>query len=166
MRGLKILFVVALVVALLGCSQEDPASRLKMGDPSPDFNIEDLSGETFLLSELQGSPVVIRFFIVDCKFCKADTPVFNEYYNKYKDQGLVVLYLTSTVNRKQVEKFAAELKIPFQVAIDYWKVVSKLFNVKAEPQTIMLDSDHFIRGAILGVVTEPEFDEILGGEWK
>ena len=101
-----------------------------------------------------------------CKFCKADTPVFNEYYNKYKDQGLVVLYLTSTVNRKQVEKFAAELKIPFQVAIDYGKVVSKLFNVKAEPQTIMLDSDHFIRGAILGGVTEPEFDEILGGEWK
>jgi peroxiredoxin len=165
-KVLRVFFVVVLVFALAGCSQDDPTARLKLGDPSPDFKIEDLSGKPVRLSELQGRPVVIRFFIVDCKFCKADTPVFNDYYIKHKDQGLVVLYLTSTVNRKLVERFAEELKIPFQVAIDYGKVVSKLFNVKAEPQTIMLDSDHFIRGAILGGVTEPEFDEILGNEWK
>ena len=166
MRALRIFFVLAVVFALAGCSQDGQTARLKMGDPAPDFKVEDLSGKPVVLSELKGRPVVIRFFIVDCKFCKADTPVFNEYYNKYKEQGLVVIYLTSTVNRKQVEKFADDLKIPFQVAIDYGKVVTKLFNVKAEPQTIMLDSGHFIKGAILGGVTEPEFDEILGGEWK
>ena len=82
------------------------------------------------------------------------------------DNGLVILYLTSTVDRKQVEKFASDLQIPFQVAIDYGKVVTDLFNVKVEPQTIILNSDHLISGAILGGVTEPELDEILGGEWQ
>ena len=65
-----------------------------------------------------------------------------------------------------MEKFSADLRIPFDVAIDYNKTVSKLYNVKVEPQAIFLSADHIIKGAILGGVTEPEFDEILGGEWQ
>ncbi len=70
------------------------------------FVLEDLTGKTIQLSSLVNRPVVIRFFITDCKFCKADTPVFNKYYNRHKDQGLMILYITTTTNRAQVEKFA------------------------------------------------------------
>lgn len=161
----KITLVILLILlAAGGCSPEKPA-RLKIGDPSPDFLIEDLAGKKIQLSSLQNRPVVIRFFIVDCKFCKADTSIFNEYYNSHKDQGLTILYITTTTDQAQVRKFAKDLDIPFPVAIDYDHRVSKLFNVKVEPQTIILNSDHLIKGAILGGVTEPELDEILIGEW-
>jgi peroxiredoxin len=156
--------VLILLLASLGCSM-DQAAKLKMGDPAPDFLLEDLTGRTVKLSALANRPVIVRFFITDCKFCKADTPVFNDYYNKHKDQGLMVLYVTTTTDRAQVEKFAADLEVPFPIAIDYGRKVSKLFNIKAEPQTIILDAGHLIKGAILGGVTEAELDEILGGEW-
>ncbi len=158
-------FLLLLIIFLAGCSGDKPA-RLKMGDPAPDFLVEDLKGKSFRLADLQGRPVVIRFFVTDCKFCKADTPVFNEYYNKHREQGLVILYLTTTVDRQKVEKFSADLQIPFPVAIDYNKKVTKLFNVNAEPQTIVLNSDHLIKSAILGGVTEAELDEILAAEWQ
>lgn len=157
--------MLALTLAIAGCSSGG-AVKLKMGDSAPDFLIEDLSGTAIRLSSLKGRPVVIRFFITDCKFCKADTPVFNDYYNKHRAQGLTVLYLTTSVDRGQVEKFAADLNIPFPVAIDYNKKVSELYNVKVKPQTIILNSEHLIKGAILGGVTEPELDEILGSEWR
>ena len=161
----KIIIAILLsLLALSGCSSEKPA-KLKIGDPAPDFAIEDLAGKRIQLSSLRNNPVVIRFFIVDCKFCKADTSVFNEYYNSHKDEGLTVLYITNTTNLAQVKKFAKDLNIPFPVAIDYGHKVSKLFNVKVEPQTIILNSNHRIKGAILGGVTEPELDEILIGEW-
>jgi peroxiredoxin len=163
MTKITITVLIALF-ALLGCSAEQ-AAKLKMGDPAPDFLLEDLTGRTVKLSALTNRPVIVRFFITDCKFCKADTPVFNNYYNMHKDQGLMVLYVTTTTDRAQVEKFAADLKVPFPIAIDYGRKVSKLFNIKAEPQTIILDAGHLIKGAILGGVTEPELDEILGGEW-
>lgn len=157
--------LLLLIIFLAGCGG-DKAARLKLGDPAPDFLVEDLKGKSFRLADLQGRPVVIRFFVTDCKFCKADTPVFNEYYNKHREQGLDILYLTTTVDRQKVEKFSADLQIPFPVAIDYNKKVSKLFNVKAEPQTIILNSGHLIKGAILGGVTEAELDEILAVEWQ
>jgi peroxiredoxin len=161
----KIAITLLLILfALSGCSSEKPA-RLKIGDPAPDFILEDLAGKKIQLSSLQNRAVVIRFFITDCKYCKADTSIFNDYYNDHKDQGLMVLYITTTTDQAQVKKFAADLNIPFPVAIDYGRKVSKLFNVRVEPQTIILNSHHLIKGAILGGVTRPEFDEILGDEW-
>lgn len=164
-KGISIAGLVVLVALIFGCSSGKPA-KLKIGDPAPDFTVEDLSGRPIKLSSLKDQPVVIRFFITDCKFCRADTPIFNDYYHKYKDQGLMVLYITTTTDQVQVKKFAADLEVPFPLAIDYGRKVSALFNVKVEPQTIILDSRHLIKGAILGGVTEPELDEILGGEWS
>lgn len=163
MNKFTVIFLIILL-ALMGCSSEK-TTRLKMGAPAPDFLLEDLTGKTVQLSSLANRPVVVRFFVTDCKFCKADTPVFNEYYNKHKDQGLMILYITTTKDRAQVEKFVADLKVPFPVAIDSGRKVSKLYNIQVEPQTIILNSHHLITGAILGGVTEPELDEILGGEW-
>jgi peroxiredoxin len=154
------------LLSLLGCSADKTATRLKIGDPAPDFLVEDLNARRIDFSSFKGRPVVIRFFITDCKFCKADTPVFNEYFKKHEDEGLMILYLTTTVDQGKVKKFADDLGIPFPVAIDYGRKVSKSYNINVEPQTVIIDSDHLIRGAILGGVTEAELDEVLGGEWS
>jgi peroxiredoxin len=162
---MKRLGLIALltIFALLGCSTEKPA-KLKIGDPAPDFLIEDSAGGKITLSAFKNRPVIIRFFITDCKFCKADTPVFNDYFEEHKDRGLMILYLTTTTDQQKVSEFATDLGIPFPVAIDYDGKVSKLYNINVKPQTIVLGSDHLIRGAILGGVSEAELDEMLAGE--
>ena len=76
-----------------------------------------------------------------------------------------IIYITTTTNLETIRQFARDLDIPFPVGIDYNRKVSKLFNVKIEPQTIVLDGGHVIRGAILGGVTAEELDEILGHGW-
>jgi len=151
------------LLLLAGCSADN--QKLKIGDRAPDFLLEDLAGKKIQLSSIQDRPVIIRFFITDCKFCRADTHVFNDYFKKHKDQGLMILYLTTTTDQGKVNKFASDLDIPFPVAIDYGRKVSKLYNINVEPQTIILDSDHLIKGAILGGVSEAELDETLAGEW-
>ncbi|MBU0480988.1 MAG: redoxin domain-containing protein [Proteobacteria bacterium] len=159
-RTLLLISACVAILLIAGCGSEK-MKKLKVGDKAPDFLVEDLSGQPFSLANAAGMPVIIRFFVTDCKFCRADTPVFNEYYAKHKDKGLKVLYLTTTVDRKRVEKFVAELAIPFPVAIDFNKKVSDLFRVRVEPQAIILGPDHVIIGAILGGVTEAELDELL-----
>ncbi|MDF1577281.1 MAG: redoxin domain-containing protein [Desulfobulbales bacterium] len=161
-RKITLILLVGLL-ALSGCSADKPA-KLRIGDPAPDFLLEDLAGEKVRLSLLKGRPVIIRFFIIDCKFCKADTPVFNDYFNKHNERGLMILYITTTTDQGRVGKFATELAIPFPVAIDYGRKVSKLYNINVEPQTIILGADHLIKGAILGGVAETELDEMLAGE--
>ncbi|MBU0674744.1 MAG: redoxin domain-containing protein [Proteobacteria bacterium] len=148
-----------------GCSRGTD-TPLKIGDVAPDFLVEGLDGRPFQLSGYAGNPVVIRFFVTDCKFCKADTSTFNQYYQEHKEDGLKILYLTTTVDQAQVKKFVEDLAIPFPVSIDFGRKVSDLYNVHIVPQALVLDQDHRIKAAILGGVTSEELDEVLGHYWQ
>ncbi|MBU0484441.1 MAG: TlpA family protein disulfide reductase [Proteobacteria bacterium] len=122
----------------------------------------DIKGNPVYLDSFRGNPVIIRFFVTDCKYCKADTSVFNEYFNKHKEDGLQILYITTTADHKLVSNFSDDLQIPFPVIIDQDAIVSKLYNIKIVPQTIILSPDHKIVSAILGGVGKAELEELVG----
>lgn len=145
---------------ITGCGNNQ--KRLQIGDQAPIFATEDINAQPVDLKKMQGNPVVIRFFVTDCKFCKADTVVFNEYYEKFKAKGLNVIYITTTTDRKVVRAFADDLKIKFPVVIDTQEKISQQYNVKAVPQAIILTPEHKILTAILGGVSEAELEELLG----
>jgi len=158
-----VFFLIFLLLPMLftACSQEK-GKKLEVGDSAPTFSLQDLEGNTFNLLDLKGSPVLLRFFLVDCKFCRADTPVFNEFYTQYHKKGLQVLYIDSLgIDKKVVETFVKELGIIFPVAQDKGGTVSSNYNVRALPQTIVLDPEHTIIAAILGGVSEPELTQLL-----
>ncbi len=153
--------LVLLAGLLLSCSQEKK-NALGMGDPAPDFTVTDLDGRKFTLSEYKGSPVIIRFFLTDCKFCRADTPVFNDYHARYGSRGLKVIYVdTLGLDTSVLKAFRKELDIAFPVARDTGGTISAEYKVKALPQTIVLDPQHRIIAAILGGVSEAELKGLL-----
>ena len=159
----RILVLVLLVICLLlsSCSPEK-AKKLAIGDNAPPFSLQSLGGDPINISDMKGSPVLLRFFLTDCKYCRADTPVFNDFYTKYREQGLKVLYIDSLgVQPKVVETFVRELGILFPVAQDREGEVTLKYMVRALPQTIVLDPEHKIKAAILGGVSEQELTRLL-----
>jgi peroxiredoxin len=146
---------------LLSCSQ-DNEKILNIGDEAPGFTLKDLDGNEISLSAYKGAPVILRFFLTDCKFCRADTPVFNKYYERYKSQGLKILYLDSVdMDRKTLAAFQQELQITCPIVLDMGGIVSKKYTVRALPQTIILNPQHRIVAAILGGVSEEELNSSL-----
>ncbi|MCL7486575.1 MAG: TlpA family protein disulfide reductase [Desulfobulbaceae bacterium] len=159
----RLLCISLLLFSMLSaaCSQEK-VTKLRIGDQAPAFTLQDLEGKTMRLSDMKGSPVLLRFFLTDCKYCRADTPVFNDFYTRYHANGLQVLYIDSLgTNLKVVEAFVKELGILFPVAQDKGGAVSSSYMVRALPQTIVLDPDHNIIAAILGSVSEAELTQLL-----
>ena len=160
---LRFLFLFSLVCCVLvsGCSNQQE-KKLVIGDNAPVFSLKSLNGEILNLGEMQGSPVLLRFFLTDCKFCRADTPVFNDLYTKYNAKGLHVLYVDSLgIKPEIVKSFARELGILFPVAQDPGGEVTKKYRVRALPQTIVLDPEHKIQAAILGGVSAEELNRLL-----
>ena len=147
---------------MAACGSEKKNS-LEIGDLAPGFTLPDLQGNEISLSDYQNSPVIIRFFLTDCKYCRADTPVFNEYYTRYGQKGLKIVYIDSLdSDPKLLETFKKELAIEFPVLVDKGGSVSAKYNVRAMPQTVMLDPQHRIIAAILGGVSEEELHNALG----
>lgn len=153
----------AILSVLAGCSdQNQTAKKIQIGDPAPEFSGTDLNGQPVSLAGYKGKPVVLRFWSTDCKFCRADTPIFNQYFDKYKDAGLRVVYVNRHSDEATVQRFVDDLDIVFPVLIDKDGMISSWYNIKLEPQTIIISPDHKILAAILGGVSEAELRNLLG----
>ena len=160
---LPLFFLCTGLVFLTACSGGgQSAKKLKIGDPAPAFAGTDLSGQPVSLAGYQGKPVILRFWSTDCKFCRADTPIFNQYFEKYRQAGLRVVYINRNSDEATVRQFVADLEIGFPVLLDKDGAISKQYNIRLEPQTIVLSPDHRILAAILGGVSEAELKGLLG----
>lgn len=155
-------FLFMLLTMLIACEQREAGKSLQIGDQAPDFSVTDMNGQHIQLQQWAGSLVILRFWSTDCKYCRADTPVFNEYFNRYKEKGLKVVYINSGASSQEVTEFVRELAIPFPVVMDQGGNVAELFRVKAVPQTIIIDPAQKIIAAILGGVGKAELDELTG----
>ncbi len=158
-----IVWAVIVLAACIGCSSDKSATTLKIGDPAPDFTATDLAGNIFTLSAFKGKPVVLRFWSTDCKYCRADTPIFNEYFNRYKEKGLIVVYINRGSDEAMVRGFVDDLDIPFPVIIDSDQAIARRYNIRLDPQTIVISPEQTIIAAILGGVSKEEFQALLGG---
>lgn len=149
------------LLILLGCHPQSP-ERLKVGDAAPLFSGHDISGKALSLEKLKGKPVVLRFFLPDCKFCKADTEIFNSFYERFHDRGLEIIYINTSPEEMKVEKFVRDLRIEFPVINDPNGEIAAKYLVRAVPQAVIIGPDSRIKGAVLGGVSEAELDQFLG----
>ncbi|MBI5556299.1 MAG: TlpA family protein disulfide reductase [Deltaproteobacteria bacterium] len=150
------------LLAVWACGQDDRPGALHVGDQAPDFSVTDMKGGQVTLRQWAGFPVILRFWSTDCQYCRADTPVFNRYFNDYREKGLKVVYLNNGASSAEVESFVQELDIPFPVVLDDGGKVAALYRVKAVPQTIVIDPRQRIIAAILGGVGQAELEELIG----
>ncbi len=152
-----------LAFLLLGCVHEEKHKPLQLGDTAPDFAVKDLQGNVIVLSNLQGSPVILRFFETNCRFCRADTPAFTKFYAAHKDKRLQILYIGSFYEKEHdLQAFAKELGLVFPVALDKQAQLADLYGIRAYPQTVFIGPDRKILAALLGGVGEAELQEIFG----
>lgn len=149
-----------LLLALSACGPEK-RDTLQFGGPAPVFETVALDGAPIRLTAMKGAPVILRFFVSNCKYCRADTKIFNDYYKKYGSAGLKIVYISSDSEVAGLTKFVEELGIVFPVVHDPKQRVAELYHVKVVPQTIILDPDHLVIGAILGGVSATELDDLL-----
>ena len=162
--GTLIFTFSAITVALLllnSCSGGG-TKAIRVGDTLAAFTGTDLEGKTFSLASHKGKPVIVRFFLINCPYCKADTPIFNTFYDKYRQKGLEIVYINNNgANTEEVKTFVRELKINFPVIYDPEGKIAKQYNVKVQPLTMVLSPEHKLLAALLGGVSEAELNELL-----
>ena len=73
-----------------------------------------------------------------------------------------MVYINRHSDEATVRQFVADLEIGFPVLIDKDGSISSRYNIKVEPQTIIISPDHKIIAAMLGGVSEAELKNLLG----
>lgn len=126
----------------------------EVGNLAPDFQLQDLKGNTVILSSLKGSPVILNFWAVWCVWCRYEMPFIQEIYEDeaWQDQGLVILAINIEETASTVRQYMQSNNLSFPVLLDTNGDVAQKYNVHVPriPVTVLVDKDGIIQEWHLG----------------
>ncbi len=149
--SIAIQYQVKVVMHQRGAGSVDTLGNLKVGQPAPDFTLQDLAGHPVMLSADQGRAVVLMdFWATWCGPCLerlphvqalADDPALGS-------KGLVVIAIDERENAGDVRAFLAAHPADLTIALDRWGDVAGRYHVSGLPATFVIGRDGKIAAAI------------------
>jgi cytochrome c biogenesis protein CcmG/thiol:disulfide interchange protein DsbE len=128
---------------------------------APDFTLESLDGRRVSLSDYQGQVVLVNFWATWCPPCVRETPRLVRVYERYRDQGLVVLGINTTYqdDRAKVESFVRDQGIAYPVLLEMEPEVGRSYATALMPSSYLIDQEGKIAFVRVGEVDEAQLDE-------
>jgi peroxiredoxin len=135
--------------------EADDARRQKA-----DFTLSDLQGKTWHLRDLKGKVVLVNFWATWCPPCRKEMPDLQALYDKYKDQGFVVLSISDEEAAK-VSPFITERNISYPVLLDPGRKVNDAFVVEGIPKSFVYDREGKLVAQSIDMRTRSQFQQML-----
>jgi cytochrome c biogenesis protein CcdA/thiol-disulfide isomerase/thioredoxin len=141
-------------VAYANAGQPQPDEKIQLGHegnfPSLDGAVKWLNSSPLTREQLKGKVVLIDFWTYSCINCLRSVPYTEAWWEKYKDQGLVVIGVHTPEfafekDPANVAQALTDLKITYPVAIDSNYAIWKAFNNRYWPAEYFIDAQGSIR---------------------
>lgn len=136
------------------------ATGLSVGTPAPDFELNDPQGKTNRLSDHKGKVVLIDFWATWCAPCRRELPLIQRIYDRYKDEGLVVLAISVDRQRGIVSSYMWENGYTFPVLLADSQV-RLTYKVRGIPALYLIDRQGSVRFYQRGF--KPGLEEKISG---
>lgn len=149
------------VTAKAGLVGNPPAQRLKVGDPAPDFVLEQLGGEAVQLSKLRGKTVFVNFWASWCDPCREEMPDIQRFYQKYKTQDVVVLAVNIKDSPDAAKSYFKNLNLTMPVLLDKTGAVPGGYRVTKYPESYFIDKNGNIGELSIGALSFEAMEQKL-----
>jgi peroxiredoxin len=126
-----------------------------------DLTLRDMNGVEVNLADFKGKPLLINFWATWCPPCLEEIPYFVDLVNEYKDDGLVVLGISTDDTPDQIKPFAEKLKMnyPVLVGLDQPDVERAFGAMWAIPVTVFVKKDGNVCKEHRGTQTKEFFEQ-------
>ncbi|KAB2674818.1 MAG: TlpA family protein disulfide reductase [Verrucomicrobia bacterium] len=116
---------------------------LQVGDRFPDLAAFGMEGD--LPRELRGKVVVVDFWASWCGPCQESFPLMEDFFQRYRSQGLQVLAVNVDESKSAMKAFLADNPVSFPVVRDAKRRLVARVNVVAMPTSFLLDREGIVR---------------------
>jgi peroxiredoxin len=122
--------VISAALTITACAS---TSCPEIGKAAPDFTLKTIHGDSLNLNDFQGKPLLINFWAMNCTPCLSEMPLIQSVYDKWSNQGLVVLAINIRDSAPATSKFISAKGFTFAVLID---IGAKVFHSYCLPEAI------------------------------
>jgi len=130
----------------------------QVGNLAPDFELDDLDGNSVRLSDLRGIPVMLNFWATWCGPCRSEMADIQRVYEEWAAEDLVLLTVNMGGTSSQVAEFLEDRQLSLPVLLDTKQDVVGTYNIRYVPTTFFIDQDGVIQAMKVGAF--PDQDSI------
>lgn len=157
-KSLRLLALLTFALSSLGTA----AAQAAAGTKAPGFVFKDQNAHGLNLAKYRGKVVLLNFWATWCAPCRVEMPWFEEFSNRYRDQGLIVIGLSMDEEGwSAVRPALARLKISYRVSLGN-RALAKSYGVtESLPSTFLIDRQGIIRSVTTGFGKKEEFEKMI-----
>lgn len=130
-----------------------------------DFSLPDIDGDPHALQDFRGKVVMLNFWASWCPPCRREMPSMERLYQKFNEQGLVIIAINQWEDPDLVFEFTGRLSLEptFPVLLDRESHVSEQYGVKGLPTTFLIDRNGNLRYRAMGGrdFDHPEVEKLI-----
>ncbi len=132
-------------LTLAGLSVGGAGPAPEVGKPAPNFTATTLEGTKVTLSGLRGRPVWLNFGAPWCQPCRAENPDIEAAYEKYRGQGLQVLWVVINDSRSDIEGYAKRTGLTYPTVNDSSGAIESRYRIDGIPSHFFIDRSGVLR---------------------
>ena len=149
---IKILLVTLALVSLCslitGCASQQQIAA-SVGLEAPDFTLPNLDGESVSLSDLEGRPVFINFWRINCTPCREEMPHLQAVYEERQGE-LVMLNVNIGDDASNIKQFLEVNSLSFPVLLDTDITVARRYGIPGTPTAFFINKEGIIKVKVIG----------------
>lgn len=124
-------------------------------EKAQDFELVDINGKSFSLSDYKGKVVLLDFFSTRCGPCIMEIEQLQTLYKEYSSEQLVILSISVSErdSLQTLQLFAQQNQTQWSVALDTDNVGDK-YNVSRIPHLVVVDTEGYERYSHIEITEE------------
>ncbi len=169
-----ILLIIIGMTILIPAAWADPAGweflfdRARQDEQSkeaaPDFALPTLDGETLQLSDFKGKIIILNFWAMSCPACRRLIPDLVKLYDKYRDDGLIIIGVNfDTARIERIKIFSDDMNINYPVIRGDYALAESYGGVRYIPTAFIIDKEMNIVKKFVGYASLETFESQIKG---
>jgi peroxiredoxin len=155
MNKFIILFSLLLVSGIVQASMslaDLPIVPVDERQDAPVFITENFHGGTAGLADYKGKVVLLHFWATWCLPCREEMLGMEKLWQKYKDQGLIVVTIShATDSKADVETYLKALDLSFPILLDQEGEANGQYKVSRVPTSFLIDGNGKVISRVAGM---------------
>lgn len=163
MKNWFILLLFSLTLFACGLKtrvKEELTTKVKVGEPAPNFSFAGKDGQKQQLSDLKGKVVFINFFATYCGICMTEMPrIQKELFEQYKNDTDFVVLAIAQNKQPDIDRYREKRKLTFPIVQDEEGSIFNLYASDLIPRNFVVDKNGKLIYSSVGF-QEPEFEKM------